>query len=355
MPTVLKHTTKSAKAEFKARGRPSLTAKEQRQLERAIELDKRAERIKQAEQRRGEAAKKRAEKEGREKEKEKEKAKFGQQDTRTAQLGSQRRCDRFGYKSSQFHLGAFFGRPRPAGGATPPQHEQMGPVQQADEDAFGDDDLDDDSLLEALQAPTNPQSQRVALEGKDGPLTTSALMPPPPLPRPRPRKIDQQAPTNDQLSQVCDSPATTRPQLEDMASFFDELESSTQIARELNESGQNDDFADAVLLLDARTTSFSSGSLDLSVEDLDALDPSKSARPPTAPPVTNTRPSMPPTVPPVNQQQKPQHSLEQPRPAATRGPFLPPSSLCCSVDLGFTSSQLETFIDDDIQLTQMAA
>ncbi|KAF7190522.1 hypothetical protein HII31_08236 [Pseudocercospora fuligena] len=343
MPPVLKQTTKQAKAAFKARGRPSLTEKEQRQLERSIELEQRAEKIREAERRRNEAAKKRAERESREK--------LGHQQGNSAQLGSQRRCDRFGYKSSQFHLGAFFGR-KPAIN----QHEShkqghSETLAESEDDAFADEDLDDDSLLEALSAPavSRLQAQSPLKRRVDTVKTASSLMPPPPLPAKchqsqQERSLDVQSP-------------------HDMQDFFDELDSSTQIAREL------DDHADQTVLPEpesnARSGSFSSGSLDLTVDDLEALDPPRPTGTPLSVPVPKTQHVMaPPAVPITRQKKHVVHTApsvgqsEALVPAkqqrAIRGPFLPASSLYCSPDLGFTATQLELFIDDDIQLTQMA-
>ncbi|UJO16872.1 uncharacterized protein CLAFUR5_04140 [Fulvia fulva] len=317
MPAIVKaQTTKQAKAAYKARGRPTLSDKESRQLQRAIQLEERAEKAREAEKRRTEAAKKRAEKERPAK--------------GDARLGSQRRTDKFGFVASQFHLGNFFGKPRmpsevaKAGGAG----SGVMPRDVDTEDEFGSEDLDDDTLLKALDSPeakkrsvvspgvmkrsdalSMPPPPRpvvmasvqarvpVAVSRSSGmaiappsrpslpnyPQTTpngttkpgvvsrhpAALMPPPPRPfvgtskaRPVPKPIVQ----------------------EDFASFWDELDSSTQVARDLEGPVE-----------DKRTDSFCSGDFDMTEEELDEL--------------------------------------------------MPP-------DLGFTSTQLETFIDDDIQLSQ---
>ena len=92
-------TIKQAKASYKSRNTPTLSEREKKQLERSIELDRRACRAKESEKRKVEAAKKRAEKERKERE---------ERDKR--QMGSQRRCDRFGFRGSQMHLGAFVKR-----------------------------------------------------------------------------------------------------------------------------------------------------------------------------------------------------------------------------------------------------
>ncbi|KAK7537529.1 uncharacterized protein J3D65DRAFT_668173 [Phyllosticta citribraziliensis] len=67
MPPTIKQTLKQAKADYKKYG-PRVSEKDKRQLERGIELDRRAEGIKERERRRKDAEKKRREKEAREKE-----------------------------------------------------------------------------------------------------------------------------------------------------------------------------------------------------------------------------------------------------------------------------------------------
>ncbi|KAK7541398.1 hypothetical protein IWX49DRAFT_557225 [Phyllosticta citricarpa] len=67
MSSSTKQTLKQAKADYKKYG-PRVSEREQRQLERGIELERRAEEIKERERRRKDAAKKRREKEERDKE-----------------------------------------------------------------------------------------------------------------------------------------------------------------------------------------------------------------------------------------------------------------------------------------------
>lgn len=325
-------TTKQAKAAYKARGRPTLSDKQSRQLERSLELEQRAECLKEIERRRAEAAKKRAERDTRDRAAQVK-----------AQLGSQRRTDRFGYKSSQFHLGAFFGR-KPDGRQD--QHVQSIVEEDEDEDLFRDDGLDDESLLEALQSPAVPKQPQQ--EAAQRPRSEASLMPPPRLPI---------KPT---LQHRKTEPA---PRIdEDLSSFFDELDSSTQIARDLNGDEARYDGIPEI-----RRGSFSSGSLDLTEEDLDALDPPKPAKAATVvhslPAKTKPPQQMPPPPPPTKRPatttspfdpQPPPKRLQPPQKqsSAIRGPFLPASSLYCSPNLGFTLTQLEAFVDDDIQLTQ---
>ena len=135
-------TIKQAKAAYKARGRPTLSEAEQRQLQRNVKLDQRAWAIREREKKRAETAKKRVEKEHEERKKQ------------AGLLGSQRRCDRFGHKSSQFHLGAFFAaganksRPGSDAGSMSPATSRCNSAE--DDEAFGDDGVDDDDLLSAM-------------------------------------------------------------------------------------------------------------------------------------------------------------------------------------------------------------
>ncbi|PPJ49855.1 hypothetical protein CBER1_05013 [Cercospora berteroae] len=416
MPDVVrKQTIKQAKASFKARGRPTLTEKESRQLQRAIELEERADRAREAEKRRLEAAKKRSEKEKREQ----------AQSKQQVQLGTQRRCDRFGYKSSQFHLGAFFRRQateKPGREEASRQHEQ---------EAFDDDDLDDASLLGAINDAdaSDPATKQLRPD--------ASLMPPPPRPAAasiRAPRLPEQEDFSDlfddldsstQIARALDSPqskathhsvegatsapmVTSRPRafsragtlrkdsqipLEDMCDDFGDLASATQIARELDD-GVNE----IRRASNASGSSFGSGSLDLTMEDIAVIDP---PRPLKSPSLASTAPWPKPSKDNIDivvtsdhdadgASVSPNHRLiahsrtakgasEMPPPtvaaktprannppttsrspvpmkqkgAGIRGRFLSASSLYCSPDLGFTSTQLESFIDDDLQLTQV--
>lgn len=416
MPDVVrKQTIKQAKASFKARGRPTLTEKESRQLQRAIELEERADRAREAEKRRLEAAKKRSEKEKREQ----------AQSKQQVQLGTQRRCDRFGYKSSQFHLGAFFRKQateKPGAGEASKQHEQ---------EAFDDDDLDDASLLGAINVANASDPAMKQLRPDAGP------MPPPPRPAAAlvkaPRLPEQEdfsdlfddLDSSTQIARALDSPPTkatnhsaegttsasiitsrsrafsragTRRKdsqipVEEMCDDFGDLASATQIARELDD-GVNE----VRRASNASGSSFGSGSLDLTMEDIAMIDP---PRPFKSPSLASTAPWPKPSkdnvdivvasehdangafassdhrlaaqaktargpseMPPpmlatkMSRANKPATTSRSPVPmkqkgAGIRGPFLSASCLYCSPDLGFTSTQLESFIDDDLQLTQV--
>ena len=85
-------TIKEAKAAYKTRAEQPLTEREKKQLERSIQLDRRAWGLREREKNKLDLAKKRAAQEKAQKEEER-------------RIGTQRRNDKFGFKSSQFHLG----------------------------------------------------------------------------------------------------------------------------------------------------------------------------------------------------------------------------------------------------------
>lgn len=427
---VKKQTIKQAKASFKARGRPTLSDREARQLERAIDLEQRAERAKEAEKRRLIAAGKR------------EQAHKLQQQQHV-QLGTQRRCDRFGHKSSQFHLGAFFGKNKPPSHATTSKLEKM--REQGNDRGFGDDDLDDESLLDACDGTALTKAAAPVVQTSE-----PGAMLPPRLPGASASvqkvkaqialaleddygdcddldcgtqvaralagpaiesigKSMQQSKSGRALPlpavQSAKTSAAPRAQ-EDVSDFFDHLESGTQIARELGS-----DSREVRRASNASGSSFGSGSLDLTEEDMEMMtDPpkpsvsvsvspslattaswptsaerqltpavsvstvSKAASVLPARETSGTMPkqalpkkmlmSRPPMLPPTLPVTRPPAKLVNSNPRASgmakqhvsaiRGPFVPAaSSLYCSPDLGFTSTQLESFIDDDLQLTQV--
>ncbi|KJX96621.1 hypothetical protein TI39_contig611g00002 [Zymoseptoria brevis] len=331
-------TIAQAKASFKARGRPSLTDKQQKQLQRACELEQRAERIKEQEKKRAAAAVKK---------------KAGGQDGKERQkafLGTQMRRDKFGYKSSQFHLGAFLR----TGGKQDERQTGSLVVQDEvvkDEDLFEDDGLDDEMMLSALEAvptlDTNGQSGKNIVVQET--VKHSKMLPPPPIPR---------LPTTHKPPRPAQSPNAE----EDLSSFWEDLDSSTQIARDLDDSSTDFDNDVASSL----NTSFGSGSFDLTAEELDKLDPPPvpavsvaKTRTLPAPSVSMLPPPLPAKRTPIPASHMPPpkkpHSIpakETKRQNASKCPFLPAESLYCSPDLGFTLSQLENFVEDDLQLTQ---
>lgn len=285
-------TIKQAKASFAARGRPSLNLQEQRQLERGLELEQRAERAKEQEKRRAAAAKKRAENE-----------KKGKSEREKTLLGTQRRKDRFGYVSSQFHLGAFL-----VGGKNNKAEKHVQEEEEEEEDLFGDDGLDDEVMLNALNAPNH-----AAEHAKSDSVVERTAMPPPAIIR-----RSQSAPIMDDL----------------MGDFWDDMESSTQIAREL--SGNE---VDGELEMEmektgkstsTRSASFGSIDFDLTAEDLDDLDPPRkeertmpSNKTMTPPPPPPPKVMMPPPAIPTRQIPRNEKNPIQPPPSRSSKPLQP--------------------------------
>lgn len=324
-------TLKQAKAAYKSRNRSSLTEREKKQIERSIELDRRAWRAKEAEKRKAEAKAKREEKERKERE-------------GGGGMTSQRRCDRYGFVGSQMHLGAFFG----GGGRDDVRRENVAHAAEAkaDEDEEFGGSLDDESMLDAEveEKPDSAIEEVSASREVDRSLTNASKR---------------------TAAQLKDSPT---PELD---VIWDELDSSTQIARDLStETPSGHDGAAKSL-----NTSFGSGDFDLSVEDIEDAqggdqtrhkikDDAKLMPPPALPSKmslparsardraqTTTNASTPArpvqtsalTRPPPPQQ--PELSRPLPLKAAPKSPF----AAC----LGFTMAELESFVDDDLQLTQV--
>ncbi|KAG8627188.1 hypothetical protein KVT40_004671 [Elsinoe batatas] len=92
-PSRRPQTAKQAKAAFKTRGATYVSEAEKKRLERGAELLRRANRIKAQEAKKKEWQNKQAKDASKQNE---------------VNLSSQRRLDKFGYASSQFHLGKFF-------------------------------------------------------------------------------------------------------------------------------------------------------------------------------------------------------------------------------------------------------
>jgi hypothetical protein len=300
-------------------------------------LQQRAERLKDQEKKRAAAAAKRTLESGCE-----------AKERQKALLGTQRKKDKFGYKSSQFHLGAFLKVGGKNDGIRNGSLVAMEEVE--DEDFFQDDDLDDETLMGALEVePVGSATYLAHQHGSDkGKETTSNMMLPPPLPR-----LDMSGKQHQPAQAFCAE--------EDLSSLWDDLESSTQVARDLEGCGRSIFDKPASSL----NTSFGSGSLDLTAEELDQLDPPA----PTSPRATSalrTAPfcaMQPPRMPSKPSQVSPRSwsppkqvqntSVNLPkRELAIKGPIPPTRSLHCSPELGFTFTQLESFVEEDIQLTQ---
>jgi hypothetical protein len=223
-----KQTLKQAKAAFKARGSTLVTDTEKRQLERGAVLLQRAERIKEAETRKKELKKKSV------------------QDTRATRaclLGTQRINDKFGYRRSQFHLGAFL-KPKPAVPAAAP----LADVQEEGSlpEPWEDDSVDDDTLLD--------------LAG-ESPVTT--------VKAPSVRPPSQQTPskTHGYVNNQLVSPSTT----DEFGSWDDLFDRSSQITRDLSTPQKPTHVLPATRSFD-RIPSFTSGDFDLSADDLEELD-----------------------------------------------------------------------------------
>lgn len=343
-------TIKQAKAAFKTRTEQPLTEREQKQLERSIQLDRRAWGIREREKNKADIAKKRVAQEKAQKDEER-------------RLGTQRRFDKHGFKSSQFHLGAFFGMPHhvvrnpmpevKADDATAGRVEHSDPgdgekttfLGENDISEFEDEyeDVDDESLLEALQSPELTRVSK--MQGAPAAIDTS--MPPPPRPKivpPPPRHVGQ-----------------GHGQAEADLEWCDFLESSTQIAREIDAdvstTTTTSPQAHRPAVKEAvRTTSFSSGSFDLTEDDIEQLDPTP--RPETnnehhemqkqTKAVTERLSMPPPPLPPKRAQQRPVFGHE----AQETNAKIIPRNTHADERLGFSMTQLESFMDDDLELTQ---
>ncbi|KAK4947489.1 hypothetical protein LTR66_014196, partial [Elasticomyces elasticus] len=354
-------TIKQAKAAYKARGRPTISAKEQRQIDRGAELLRRANRITDRERRRREALREKQEEEAREKE----------EARNTALLGTQRKLDCFGHKSSQFHLGAFFGRGLNAVGKEAASDKG--------EEPWEEDEVDDDSILGACipqETALPAQDAQRKLKTTPGSEThlESALL----HSKPHPPAIP------------------SAPNIDCWADFLD---SSTQIARDLAAEDTPPPPPPAAPASPKHSTDSSCGEdFDLSPEELDQLDrstcildqikTSKSAPmattisahamlppPPPEPLARSTLPgiAMPPPPRPTKLAQTrdvsdrirvPPSSVKPPArtPRATgrvsKPPWPAPAVECSSSSLtnfGVTLADLEAMADFDLQPTQCCA
>ncbi|KAF1351392.1 hypothetical protein BDV97DRAFT_169280 [Delphinella strobiligena] len=221
-----RQTLKQAKASFKARGPTSVSAAERRRLERGAQLLERANRIKEQEQRKQNQLRK----------KEVQTETKDGRNQKPVLLGAQHKLDKFGYKSSQFHLGAFFTAVRPSI-ATDKQTVSPEP--------WDGDDVDDDTLLDiANESPIHEPKLKQTSDGHIGQDTTPT------------RAFAYKQP----LSPVGDN--------NNLAPWDDLLESSTQIARELTNEKPTPQKPSPCF------SSFGSTDFDWSAEDLEELDAS---------------------------------------------------------------------------------
>jgi hypothetical protein len=340
-------TIKQAKAAYKNRSEQPLTEREQKQLERSVQLDRRAWSIREREKSRLDLAKQRVAQEKAQKDEER-------------RIGTQRRNDKFGFKSSQFHLGAFFRRPNPMlsagsresnvdivnehskvlrpGDGDKATGSMAGEEMDAEEDEY--EDVDDESLLEALQSPELARFNKAQLDIQAKP---DFSMPPPPRPA--------------FVQPITELPGKLPAQPETDLEWLDFLESSTQIARELGTEAstpRNTPPHVTAAKEPHRTGSFSSGSFELTEDDIEQLDPTPRACTATEHSAKQAgaldeRIRMPP--PPLPTKRSGQRRTDEDSAAAIK-PIHPVKTMHAQDDLGFSMTQLESFVEDDLQLTQ---
>lgn len=341
-------TIKQAKAAYKNRTEQPLTEREQKQLERSVQLDRRAWGIREREKNKLDLAKKRAAQEKAQKDEER-------------RIGTQRRNDKFGFKSSQFHLGAFFQKPVPvpASGlkerkvdiannhseSLPPSDgdKTPGPIPEAgmSSDEYEYEDVDDESLLEALQSPEVARLDKAQLNVHAKPNVSM----PPPL---RPAFVQP----------ISRPPPQPPAQLETDSEWSDFLESSTQIAREIESATSTTHVTTAhapAAKETLRTGSFSSGSFELTEDDIEQLDPTPRARAATEQGLkhnkaVNERMQMPP--PPLPTKQCGQRRENERVDSSELDPTRLVKTIHPQDDMEFSMTQLESFVEVDLQLTQ---
>ena len=347
-------TIKQAKAAYKSRTEQPLTEREQKQLERSVQLDRRAWAIREREKNKLDSAKKRVAEEKAKKDEER-------------RLGTQRRNDKFGFKSSQFHLGAFFRKPGAVGqdgkggtavveaseGGREPREDCKATVSAVENMEFGEEDhdefedeyedLDDETLLEALQSPEVARVSKTLIMDQSKPMTS---MPPPPRP--------DGARSTTSVAHVSSEPTDQYLDMEDF------LESSTQIAREIEAETPSSPCVETRTLTAQETLrngSFSSGSFDLTEDDFEQLDPTphivvdngqhaKRQQEKAA----QERLKMPP--PPLPFPRGQHESGEKKRTCHDDTAAPVSNSTVVTEDLGFTMTQLESFVEDDLELSQ---
>jgi hypothetical protein len=344
-------TIKQAKAAYKSRTEQPLTEREQKQLERSLQLDRRAWAIREREKNKLDSAKKRVAEEKAKKDEER-------------RLGTQRRNDKFGFKSSQFHLGAFFRKPGAVGqagtdgkgdgiavaegeGGREPGEDRNAADSAIENTEFGVEDedeyedLDDETLLEALQSPEVVRVSKAPLMNQ-GKLNNN--MPPPPRPN-----ITRSTTT---AAHLLSEPTDQGLEWEDF------LESSTQIAREIEAETPSSPCVETrtpTVQEALRKGSFSSGSFDLTEDDFEQLDPTphkavdngqhaKRQQEKAA----EERLKMPPPPMPFPRGQPEAGNKSK----CQKGMTLTSNPSVVTEDLGFTMTQLESFMEEDLDLSQ---
>lgn len=364
MPAQSAKTIKQAKEAFKNRHNNPLTEKEQKQLQRSVALEQRAWGLRQREKSRQDAVKKRERKE------------------QKVELGTQRKLDRHGFASSQFHLGKFFGKPgerkidvkevtrdetEEVSDGQAKASERRGATAYSDLDGADEfDDVDDESLLEALRSPemarvckpeqsavgVMPPPPRPALSKPQGlmpklpdaGLTTTGQCQKPMPPPPRPQSATTSLPVVKKPIVQAGPQAATTCGFDDIS--WDFLDSSTQIARELSSEPS---VTPQPAAPKPANGSFSSGSFDLTEEDLEELDPTPRNHP-TVVLEAEDRKKMPPPPPPF----KTARSMITTPDEDTKRISPPASATAEKTGMDFTMTQLESFVDEDLQLTQIA-
>lgn len=355
-------TIKQAKASYKSRNTPALSEREKKQLERSIELDRRACRAKESEKRKAEAAKKRVEKERKERE-EREKR----------QIGSQRRCDRFGFRGSQMHLGSFvkkaedLKRDDTKHGKSQDQRLEVHVAGSLDDYGLNDDDSDisissqDEAMMGLMEWEAADMKRRtgktmneLAEEAQDAMMESIFAA------DERKARRTKATVTRTKERPPVRKEATNTPQklkvpvletgFDDLSAFLGELGSSTQIARELAADALNTKPEQSLRSLDEcrdlddfdltveDIEEIEEDDFDLTVEDIEDLE----NKPPLAfLKAEQDRKLMPPPALPPKKA-----TSNNVRPFAKSAPPQP-------LVHGFTMIELESFVDDDLQLTQV--
>nr|POE68819.1 hypothetical protein CFP56_66833 [Quercus suber] len=316
-------TIKQARAAFKARNYDPLSDRAKRQIERSIELDKRACKAKELEKRKSEAALKRKQKERDEAEK-----------RRATSFDERTKCDRFGHESSQYHLEAFFAKGKIGHVVHAVTREEQTCGYENDGD-FDEELVDDDSLYAAMNAAGvhPPQNPMLPPSKPDHEVVAEVSSPSLELP---------QQVSEDLLEQH-----------EGSSDLVQDRQSSFHMARQLQ--------SDNPSLHKKNDCEVSFGSVgsdfDLSIEEIEALEASL----PVAQKDGDDRRLMPPPILPITFAKTAEPETPSARkkrsPNAYRNDFkevLVQHQTPFTSNFGFTMSQLETFIDDDLQLTQTA-